>query len=165
MNPYDIHFSMLFLPAKQAFSIVIELNAPVTFVKEFNDDDYAQIFIDTLEKNIKHVYKTFKFPKSMIMTMHDTLDNSTLCHICNEELGEDRVRDHCHLSGKSRGAAHEVCNLKYKVSKFSQLYFTICLPMIVTYLLKLWEIAKEIFLVFQIMKDRKSTRLNSSHRL
>ena len=49
--------------------------------------------------------------------MHDKLayDNSILCHICIEELGEDRVRDHCHLSGKFRGAAHEVCNVKYKV--------------------------------------------------
>ena len=28
---------------------------PVTFVKEFNDDDVAQIFIDTLEKNIKDI--------------------------------------------------------------------------------------------------------------
>ena len=48
------------------------------------------------------------------MTMHDKLvyDNSTLCHICNDELGIDRVRDHCHLSG---GAAHEVSNLTYKV--------------------------------------------------
>ena len=38
----------------------------------------------------------------MIMTVHDKLiyDNFTLCHICNEELGNDRVRDHCHLSGK-----------------------------------------------------------------
>ena len=26
MTSYDIHFSMLFLPAKQAFSVVIELN-------------------------------------------------------------------------------------------------------------------------------------------
>ena len=41
--------------------------------------------------------------------------NSTLCHICDEERGEDRVRDHCHLSGKFWGAAHEVSNLKYKV--------------------------------------------------
>ena len=49
----------------------------------------------------------------MIMTMHDKLvyDNYTLSHICNEELGEDSVRDHCHLSCKFRGAAHEVCNL------------------------------------------------------
>ena len=31
--------------------------------------------------------------------MHDKLvyDNSTLCHICNEELGKDNVRDYCHL--------------------------------------------------------------------
>ena len=56
----------------------------------------------------------------MIMTMHDKLvyDNSTLCHICNKELSDDRVRDHCHLCGKFRGAAHEVCKLKYKVTKF-----------------------------------------------
>ena len=51
--------------------------------------------------------------------MHDKLiyNNSTLCHIYNEELSEDRAGDHCHLSGMLRGAAHEVCNLKYKVSK------------------------------------------------
>ena len=61
----------------------------------------------------------------MIVIRHDKLvyDNSTNCHICNEELGEDRVRDHCHLSGKFRGAAHEVCNLKYKVSTFFPVVF------------------------------------------
>ena len=92
---------------------------PVIFVKEFEDDDVAQIFNDTLEKNIKDIYKKFKFSKSMTMTMHDKLvyDNSTLCHICDEELGKDRVRDHCHLTGKFRGAAHEACNLKYKIPK------------------------------------------------
>ena len=83
---------------------------PVIFVKENDDDDVAQIFIDTLEKNIKDIYKKFKFSKSMIITMHDKLvyDNSTLCHICNKELGKDRGRDHCHLTGKFRGAAHEL---------------------------------------------------------
>ena len=50
-------------------------------------------------------------------------DNSTLCHIFNEELGEDRVRDHWHLSGKFRGAAHEIYNLKYKVPKFVPVVF------------------------------------------
>ena len=61
----------------------------------------------------------------MIMISHDKLvyDNSTNCHICNEELGEDRVRDHCHLSGKFRGAAHELCNLKYKVPTFFPVVF------------------------------------------
>ena len=57
--------------------------------------------------------------------MHDKLgyDNSTLCHICNEELGKGRVRDHCYLTGKFRGAAHEVCNLKYRVPKFFPVVF------------------------------------------
>ena len=54
------------------------------------------------------------------MTRHDKLvyDNSTNCYICNEELSKDRVRNHCHLSGKFRDASHEVCNLKYKVPTF-----------------------------------------------
>ena len=43
--------------------------------------------------------------------------------ICNEDLSEDRMRDHCHLSGKFRGTAHEVCNLKYKVPKFFPVVF------------------------------------------
>ena len=113
-----------------------------------------KIFIDTLEKNIKDIYKKFKFQKIMIMTMHDKLvyDNFTLCHICSEELSEDKVRDLCHLSGKVRGAAHEVCNLKYTFPQFFQLYFTICLAMIATHLLKHLEIAKEIFLAYQIVK-------------
>ena len=61
------------------------------------------------------------------MTMRDKMAyvNSTLCHICNEELGEFRVHDHCHLSGKFGGAAHEICNITYKVSKFFPVVFHI----------------------------------------
>ena len=52
--------------------------------------------------------------------MQFVYDNFTLCHICNEKLGNHRVRDHFpvrSLSGKFRGVAHEVCNLKYKIPK------------------------------------------------
>ena len=28
-----------------------------------------------------------------------------------------KVRDHCHYTGKSRGAAHSICNLKHKTPK------------------------------------------------
>ena len=59
------------------------------------------------------------------MTIHDKLvyDNSIRYHICNEELSKDKVRDHCYLSGKFRGAAHDGCNLKYKVPKFFPVVF------------------------------------------
>ena len=28
-----------------------------------------------------------------------------------------KVRDHCHYSGKYRGAAHDICNLRYRTPK------------------------------------------------
>ena len=44
-------------------------------------------------------------------------NNSQICSTCNEELNTDKVRDHCHITGKFRGAAHNQCNLKLKVPK------------------------------------------------
>ena len=34
------------------------------------------------------------------------------CCLCHKHLGKDRVREHDHLTGKYRGAAHSVCNLE-----------------------------------------------------
>ena len=42
--------------------------------------------------------------------------NAADCSICGELLGEDRVRDHCHITGHYGGAAHNICNLKYRIS-------------------------------------------------
>ena len=109
-NQYQKHIPSGLCYHIKCFDDTLSSQQPVTYVKEFYDDDVAQIFIDTLEKNIKEIYKKLKFPKSMTMAMQDKMSyvNSTLYHICNEKLGEDRVRDHCHLSGKFSGAAHEI---------------------------------------------------------
>ena len=126
IKPYRKHIPSWFCYHIQCFDYALNSQQPLTFVTEFNDDDVAQLFIDTLEKNIKEIYKKFKFPKTMIMTMRDKLiyNNSTLCHIWNEEkLGENRVHNHCYLSGKFRGTAHQVCNLKHKVLKFFPVVF------------------------------------------
>ena len=46
------------------------------------------------------------------------------CHICKRifKTGDNnkkyhKVRDHCHYAGKYRGAAHDSCNLRYKIPK------------------------------------------------
>ena len=32
-------------------------------------------------------------------------------------IKKNKVRDHCHYTGKYPGAAHNICNLRYKISK------------------------------------------------
>ena len=40
------------------------------------------------------------------------------CHICNKKYTDEdtQVRDHCHITGKYRGSAHQECNLKLRVN-------------------------------------------------
>ena len=43
-----------------------------------------------------------------------------ICYICKKEFDKKnkkyyKVRDHCHYTGKYRGAAHNICNLRYKI--------------------------------------------------
>ena len=45
------------------------------------------------------------------------------CHICSRELGDDRVRDHCHFTGEYRGAAHNKCNLMCKKPRILPVIF------------------------------------------
>ena len=44
-------------------------------------------------------------------------NNSQICGICREELNTDKVRDHCHVTGKFRGATHNKCNLKIRIPR------------------------------------------------
>ena len=58
----------------------------------------------------------------------ESYENQKVCYICKKELCTDKenkkefkkmrkVRDHCHYTGKYRGAAHSNCNLKYRTTK------------------------------------------------
>ena len=50
-------------------------------------------------------------------------EKQKVCYICKKEFSIDddtkyqKVRDHCHYTGKFRGAAHSICNLRYKTPK------------------------------------------------
>jgi len=90
------------------------------FTAEDEDDDVARVFIDSLEEEIIEIYNRFKFPQKMIFTKEDAknYNAATTCHICGGELGKYKVRDHCHLRVNFRGAAHNQCNLNYKILKF-----------------------------------------------
>ena len=56
----------------------------------------------------------------MIPTKDDeeNFKNADKCHICHKKYFEKdiRVRDHCHITGKYRGSAHQDCNNDYRLT-------------------------------------------------
>ena len=89
------------------------------------DENVGKIFVEKLERDIAEIYHKFKFKKGMRITQEQEQEfqEETVCHICENLLNDDKVRDHCHLTGRYRGAAHSKCNLKYKLPKFYPVIF------------------------------------------
>ena len=55
-------------------------------------------------------------------------ESQDACYVCGEKFVEKdpekrKVRDHCHFSGKYRGALHAKCNLQLKNAKTVPLFF------------------------------------------
>ena len=59
------------------------------------------------------------FNKNLIMTEEEHLfQKSNICWICKKFINdEEKVKDHCHVTGKFRGAGYESCNLDLKLNK------------------------------------------------
>ena len=87
------------------------------------DTDAIDVFIKWLEEDVKAIANIE--PKEMIFTEEDIkhFNNASDCWICGGELGNDRVRDHCHFTGRYRGPAHNSCNLKYRKPKNISVFF------------------------------------------
>ena len=67
------------------------------------------------------------FNKNLIMTEEEknVFQKSNNCWLCRKfiSIDEDKIRDHCHVTGKFGGAAHESCNLNFQLAKKVQIIF------------------------------------------
>ena len=99
--------------------IVDKIFTPIIYTKTREDEDISKVFVEKLTEVTKGIYNKFYCrPKPLRLTQEEqkSFKNEVNCHICNRELKDDRVRDHCHFTGQYRGAAHNKCNLMCKKS-------------------------------------------------
>ena len=70
--------------------------------------------------------KIIKYEKKrmILLTTKEKIhyNKQKICYICKKEFNDNdkkqqKVKDHCHYTGKYRGGAHNICNLRYNVSK------------------------------------------------
>ena len=88
---------------------------PIIYSKTEEDEDISKVFVEKLTEATRGIYNDFyRRPKPLRLTQVEqkSFEKAEFCHICNKELLEDKVRDHCHFTGQYRGAAHNSCNLK-----------------------------------------------------
>ena len=58
----------------------------------------------------------------------EQFNKETRCWICKGEFDDKdknkkKVKDHCHFTGRYRGAAHNLCNLNYRKPNFTPVVF------------------------------------------
>src|SRR5271165_1699195 len=93
--------------------------------KMFRGEDSIYKFFEALfeeEKEINEYMKTFYTTRMILTTKQIEKHNiTTKCYVCHENFTDEeekrKVRDHCHVSGKYRGAACNTCNLQMKLTR------------------------------------------------
>ena len=96
-------------------------------LKLYRGEDCVKVFCDYISNEARRLYHMFP-EKPMKPLTHEQwrkFNKTTNCHICLKGFKEDnpKVRDHCHHTGKYRGHAHSICNLRYKIPHYIPIVF------------------------------------------
>ena len=99
-------------------------------LKYYRGEDCITKFCKDLRE---HATKIINYEKKDLIPLtkkeEENYNNQKGCYICKKEFDKSekefdksdkkhhKVRDHCHYSGKYRGAAHNIWNLRYKIPK------------------------------------------------
>ena len=89
----------------------------------YRKDDCMNKFCKDLRKHVTKII-SYEKKKMIPLTTKEKIyhNKQKICYVCKKEFHNNdkknyKVRDHCHYTGKYRGAAHNICNLRYKIPK------------------------------------------------
>ena len=114
-------------PFSFGYYIKCNYNDSLSKYVSFRGKNASSEFLKNIREDLVYIFDNHlnKFTPMSPLTDSENASyiSATRCHICNDQLISDKVRDHCHLSGKYRGPAHSDCNLNYKIQKFIPIFF------------------------------------------
>ena len=110
------------IPCSFAYKFVCvdgELTKPIVV---FRGENAAYEFFQAILKKYQHCKKvmTKHFNKYLIMSEEEEqFQLSNICWICEKIIDDfdEKVRDHCHITGKFRDATHLSCNINLQLTK------------------------------------------------
>ena len=112
---YQKHEPLSFVYYIKSFDESVYKSTLRKYVKENEEDpDLIDVFINWLEEDVKIISGLGNEPMKITEEEQEQFNQASKCWICEKLLNlQDRVRDHCHFTGRYRGAACNICNLKY----------------------------------------------------
>ena len=111
------------VPYSYAYKIVCiddKFSKPIVI---YRGENAAYEFVKAIFKEYKYCKKIMKkhLNRKLIMNEEEEyfFQQSNSCWICEKLIDNDdeKVRDHCHITGKFRGAAHWDCNINFQLTK------------------------------------------------
>ena len=97
-------------------------------VKLYRGPNAVYNFIEAVLEEVKYCKSIKKehFNKPLVMSEEDEalFQSQDSCHICGQKYENSLiVRDHCHITGKFRGSAHEKCNINFRLTDKIPVFF------------------------------------------
>ena len=122
---YQEHEPVSFVYYIKSFNENVYKSKLRTYIKENPEDpDTVDVFINWLEEDVKIISELGNEKMVITKEEEEQFKQASNCWICHKKLNlEDRVRDHCHYTGRYRGAAHNICNLKYSKPNNISVFF------------------------------------------
>ena len=111
------------IPCSFAYKVVCVDNEYSKDVVLYRGKNAVYKFIQFIFKEYDYCIRVMKkhFNKNLVMTAEENqeFERSNICWICGGliKISDKKVRDHCHISGKYRGALHWSCNIDLEISK------------------------------------------------
>ena len=124
-NPEELSTTKINKHTQSGYSFITHCS----FDKTKNKLDYyrGEDCIKKFHKDLReHATKIIDYEKKKMipLTIKEEVrhNKQTNFGICRKEFDTNdkkhyKVKDHCHYTGKYRGAAHKICNLRYKIPK------------------------------------------------
>ena len=122
---YQKHEPVSFVYYIKSFNESVYKSVKRIYIKENEEDpDPIDVFINWLEEDVKIISELGNEPMKIKEEEQEEFNQASNCWICGQLLNlDDRVRDHCHFTGRYRGAAHNRCNLKYSKPNHISVFF------------------------------------------
>ena len=109
-------------PVCNGYRIVLEVEEVLKsgYYKSPLRHEKCDWFVDEiveLENKMNVYFKNTKKDINMTKEDKDYFENNNICQYCEKAIVDNKVKGHCHLTGKYRGPAHSQCNINVKQSQ------------------------------------------------